>query len=102
MKKYILLLSIIFLFLPVVAWAMIGPPTTWVKCTIIDEFLNNNACLNEDCSIKAIDNSVLLEGDCWNTNCTRKITKDEAEQSRLNGNYRFGNKTVSSAQGNVQ
>jgi len=90
MKKIILLIAITLLISSVQTLSLIAPPTTIIECEMNDEVLYPNACLNEDCSIKAFDESPLLEGDCWNVDCTKIVTKEEAEKARLNHPYRIG------------
>ena len=90
MKKIILLVAIILLISSVQTLALIAPPTTIIECKINEKALYPDACLNEDCSIKAFDESPLLEGDCWNVDCTRIVTTEEAEKARLNHPYRIG------------
>ncbi len=72
---------------------MITPPSTIVRCEINEEILYPDACLNEDCSIKAYAKSHSSEGDCWDVDCTRIVTKEEAEKARLNNPYFIGDKS---------
>lgn len=93
MKKLILLVAVILLVYPAQTLALIAPPTTSIECKINEEVLYHNACLNEDCSIKAFDETPLSEGDCGDADCTNTVTKEEAEKARLYHPYRIGYKS---------